>query len=391
MKSKPHIVIIARDGANWLGGRQYNLNLLRALIAYRGASTQFDISLLVKSSGELVHYQSLRPYLRDVVVDEALFAPWTLVNRLRWKFKRTLGGWTNPRSEEALLRLGATFAYPYSSAVIPSVDWFPDFQHRHFPANMIAAETLARELEISTMVNNAQRIALSSRAAETDCLRFFPNSRGRTFVLQFRAFADPEWLSIDAVAVRHKYHLPERFGLVSNWLVPTKNHKLILEALSLIAPARRRAIHIVCTGEIYDPRNPGFYNSFLNRIHTLGLRENVSVLGIIPKADQIQLLRLAHAYIQPSLSEGWNTGVEEAHMFGCPVILSDIPVHREQSPLGAVYFNPNAAHDLALRLEDSFCAEDIDEKMPRQEEALVKYAELQRDFGRALFSISQSK
>ena len=35
-------------------------------------------------------------------------------------------------------------------------------------------------------------------------------------------------------------------------------------------------------------------------------------------------------YINPSKHEGWSTSVEEAKVFSTPMILSNIPIHREQ-------------------------------------------------------------
>jgi hypothetical protein len=55
----------------------------------------------------------------------------------------------------------------------------------------------------------------------------------------------------------------------------------------------------------------------------------------------------AVAIINPSYFEGWSTTVEEAKALGQRLILSDIPVHREQAPMYATYFMPNDAKALA--------------------------------------------
>jgi glycosyltransferase involved in cell wall biosynthesis len=252
---------------------------------------------------------------------------------------------------------------------------------------MSAVEIAARQAEFSRIANNAQRVVLSSFDAQRDCLTVFPQTHDRTAVLQFRTFADPHWLECDPGAVRRRYHLPERFALISNWLLPTKNHRLVLEALSRLSPTARRKVHVVCTGDIYDYRNPGFYNDFLSAIHRLGVAPNLSVLGVIPKVEQIQLLRGATAYLQPSLFEGWNTGVEEARMLGKPILLSDIGVHREQAPPGAVFFDPTDPVALALKLEAVF-----DTPLPgegAERAALSDYAHLQARFGAEFVSISR--
>lgn len=388
MADKTHIVIVAKGDATWLGGRQYSLNLLRALIANRHEGDTYDISVLVKGKDELDHYEPFRPELRECADIERVCEDWTLSNRVRWKIKRTFFGWANPQIEEPLLRRGATFAYPLSCAKVPSADWIPDFQYYNFPDAASASDRVERRVEADRIVKSAQRIVLSSACAERDCHMVFPQTAGRTAVLRFRVFADSQWFAMDPLETKRKYNLPDRFVLISNWLVPTKNHGFVLEALAKVPDAERRLMHVVCTGDIYDYRNPGFYNTFLNRIHTLGLHGQVSVLGIIPKADQIQLLRNSVGYLQPSLHEGWNTGVEEARLFGKAIMLSDIPVHREQAPLRATYFNPRDPNDLAAKLRGLFGAHES--PLPNAEAeraAAVAYRGLQLEFARAFLSI----
>jgi hypothetical protein len=385
---KLHIVIVARGGAFWLGGRQYSINLVRALIANRADSDAYDISILVEGHDELVHYEPFRLELRACECSEDVLENFTLRNRVRWKIKRTFHGWTNPQLEEPLLRLGATFAYPVSSARVHSADWISDFQYHYFPDRMSPAEIAARKMEFSSIVERAQRIVLSSDCAERDCHVLYPRSAGRTTVLQFRAFADPDWIDADPMQTVRKYHLPAHFALISNWLLPTKNHNFVLDALAEVPEVERRAMHVVLTGDIYDYRNPGFYNKLLSRIHTLGLSRQVSILGVIPKREQIQLLRATTAYLQPSLFEGWNTGVEEARLFGRRILLSDIPVHREQAPARATYFDPHDPRDLASKLRTVFRAPDaVADRTEAERAAFAAYRDLQLEFARTFLAI----
>ena len=63
-------------------------------------------------------------------------------------------------------------------------------------------------------------------------------------------------------------------------------------------------------------------------------------LGVVPYRDMLGLMRHAVAVINPSLFEGWSTSVEEAKSMGKAVVLSDIPVHREQAPGRGLFFDP---------------------------------------------------
>ncbi len=388
---RPHIVIIAKGGAYWLGGRQYTINLLRALTAFRRNRADFDVSVLVSGASELPFYEPLRPELKVCADADDFGAPFTIANRARWRAKRALGGWLAPRLEETLLRMGATFAYPLRSSKIPSATWIPDFQYKHFPEGSNPQEIEGRKKEFGLMARQAQKVVLSSDHAARDCADLFPETDGKRCVLKFRAFVEPDWVAGDPTAVVARYNLPAHYLLVSNQLIPTKNHAVVLDALAALPERERGAIHVACTGDIYDYRNPGFYNGFLAKIHEYGLRDRVSILGMIPKHDQMQLLRGSLAYLQPSLFEGWNTGVEEAQLLGKPILLSNIPVHLEQAPARGVFFNPRDPAQLGGLMRDAFAAargpcHDGD----AERTALASYVGLQRDFAKTFLAISET-
>ena len=67
----------------------------------------------------------------------------------------------------------------------------------------------------------------------------------------------------------------------------------------------------------------------------------------MPYDDLLSLMHHALAVVNPSFFEGWSTTVEEAKSLGKTVILSDIPVHREQAPDRGHYFRPEAPEELA--------------------------------------------
>jgi hypothetical protein len=385
---RPHFVIMANGGPGWLGGRHYPIYLVKALLLHRGHSEAFDVSVLVRGADELQQYEALAGQLRTCDFLEARLAKGSIASRIRQRIKRARG-WVNPRFEELVDALEPTFVYPFTSQVVPSADWIPDFQYHHHPDRMSKVEIADRERQFSAIAKNARQVVLSSFEAERDCLEVFPNTRGRTAVLQFRTFADTDALAADPRAVVAKYHLPERFALISNWLLPTKNHLLVLEALARMPAAARKSVHVVCTGEIYDYRNPGFYNQFLTGLHTLGLREQISVLGVIPKIDQTQLLRAATLYLQPSLFEGWNTSVEDARMFGKRILLSDIGVHREQAPPNSVYFDPHDSADLAEKLQAAMALPVVGDPREIETAALVDYQVLQTRFATDFLKISR--
>jgi glycosyltransferase involved in cell wall biosynthesis len=86
--------------------------------------------------------------------------------------------------------------------------------------------------------------------------------------------------------------------------------------------------------------------------------QNVRLLGYADRATLTSLYRAARAAVFPSIYEGFHLGPLEAAKEGCPVVLSDIPVHREVLGEAARYFPPGDARALALRLREAAHDED---------------------------------
>jgi glycosyltransferase involved in cell wall biosynthesis len=104
---------------------------------------------------------------------------------------------------------------------------------------------------------------------------------------------------------------------------------------------------VISTGQTEDYRHPDYFSSLQNQVLASGLAERFRFLGLIDFNEAGALMRGAAAVINPSLFEGWSTTVEEAKSLGKRLLLSDIPVHREQAPERGVYFDPTSAETLA--------------------------------------------
>jgi len=99
--------------------------------------------------------------------------------------------------------------------------------------------------------------------------------------------------------------------------------------------------------------------------------------------------------INPSLFEGWSTTVEEAKTYGKNIILSDIPVHREQSPERCIYFDSSNAGELANIVLDIWSSYDrkldedyTDRSLKQLPNKMKKYA---TDFEGILLNINKNR
>jgi glycosyltransferase involved in cell wall biosynthesis len=221
--------------------------------------------------------------------------------------------------------------------------WIPDFQHRHLPDFFSAEEIEKRDKSIAKLVEEARRIVFSSESAAEDFRRFYPEQEVKAAVWRF-AVPPPKIEDVPCAA-------PERFFLVCNQFWAHKNHLAVFQALRIL---RDRGVRptVLCTGKLGDYRNGAFEDTIREALDGLG--DQVKLLGLVPRAEQVALMRRAIAIIQPSRFEGWSTVVEDCRALGRPMLLSDLPVHREQNPPGAHFFAPQSAEALAGLMEEAW-------------------------------------
>ena len=179
------------------------------------------------------------------------------------------------------------------------------------------------------MLTRARAVIVNSRAAAADIARFVPQGTARVFALPFAPAPSPDWLDErPELGPRHGVIPP--FFMISNQFWVHKDHATAFEAFRIVA-RRNPEVMLACTGSTQDPRDPGYFPELMNRVKEWGLDGRVRVLGLIPKRDQIEIMKHACAVIQPTLFEGGPGGgaVYDAVSLNVPVIVSDIPVNRE--------------------------------------------------------------
>ncbi len=229
---------------------------------------------------------------------------------------------------------------------LPVVAWIPDFQHRHLRHMFTFKGYWKRELGFQAEIATGRTIMLSSVDAQHDCERFYPRTVGRTRAVRFAVPPGQPPSLMQARAVADGYGLPAHFLFMPNQFSKHKNHFMVLDALALLR-SRGVDVVVVSSGKQMDERHPEYFPKFKAKLDSLGLHNQLRLLGLIPYADLAALMRASAGLINPSLFEGWSTPVEEARALGVPLLLSDLPVNREQVGDQARYFNPHSASELA--------------------------------------------
>lgn len=142
--------------------------------------------------------------------------------------------------------------------------------------------------------------------------------------------------------VRRKYGLPSEFILFVGNLKPHKNLSILIEAtevlgLNLVIVGRKENLITMDKGVIER----------VNKGVSLGM---VYLLGYVEEKDLVCLYNLASLMVFPSLYEGFGLPPLEAQACGCPVLCSDIEVHREVLGDSVCYFDPKDKRDLVQKI-----------------------------------------
>jgi len=232
---------------------------------------------------------------------------------------------------------------------IPAIAWIPDFQHRSLPEMFSHFYRLKRNFGQGLQIMAGRTVMVSSEDARRTCERLYPRARGRTHTVSFAIFPRIPPRLEDARGVARGYGLPDSFFFMPNQFWRHKNHLLVLEAMEILRD-RGHSVVVAASGQPLDPIAPGHFDAVRKRVLHSGLGDSFRILGLIPREHIPALMRTCTALLNPSLFEGWSTTVEEARALGTPMILSDLPVHREQMGPDALYFDRFSARELADRL-----------------------------------------
>jgi glycosyltransferase involved in cell wall biosynthesis len=232
---------------------------------------------------------------------------------------------------------------------VPVMTWIPDFQHVSLPEMFSGEEIRGRDRMFREAAERADRVILSSGDARRQYEEFAPGAGEKASVVRFTAHFEPASFARRPEPVVAGLNLPEKYFFLPNQFWLHKNHELVIEAVRL-AKEEEPGIVVVCTGNTNDYRHPRYFGTLLAAVSRAGVREQMLVVGLVERHEVHQLMRQALAVLQPSRFEGWSTTVEEAKAIGRPLLLSDLPVHREQAPEGTEFFGVGDAAGLARLL-----------------------------------------
>jgi glycosyltransferase involved in cell wall biosynthesis len=341
-KKRLKLGILFYFSSSWMGGVNYIINVVRML-------NFLDDEM--KPELTLFYRPGLKDYVDKISYPYLHLAEWQFPPVIKGYLKSWLSG-KNVFVNKILINFDLDGLYPLHDYPVKTksktklVSWYADLQHKYYPEFFSGFKILERNARIKLILKNSDDLALSSRAVAHDFALFFKiRPLMRIHVFHFVSIiGDLSSLSVDEL--RNKYKLPSKYFIASNQFYKHKNHKILLNALAIL---KRRDVHIhlVLTGRFPEKDHSPYIQELNEIIDKNELKNQISFLGVMPRDEQLLLMRHSQGVIQPTLFEGWSTVIEDAMSLQVPVTASNLPVNIEQLGNNGLYFDPNNPAQLA--------------------------------------------
>lgn len=354
---------------SWMGGIIYIFNLVKAL-NFLDEQEKPQIFLFYKPG--------LKKFLSE-------FDAYPYLEKVEWDFPTPVKGLLksfvlrkNIFISGILKRYSLDAVYPMHDFPVKTntntklVYWRPDFQHKHYPEFFSRKVLFGRHLRMKNVLKNNTEIVLSSHDAYEDLKRFYKvPDRINIHIYHFVSIID-DLKDVRFEELLVKYKLPENYYLISNQFHKHKNHKVAFEAVAKLKKEGVK-VNLAITGRFPDASDSPYMTELHQILNENELHDQIVMLGIIPRNDQLQLMRHSKAVLQPSLFEGWSTVIEDARSLQVPVIAANLNVNIEQLQETGTYFDPHNVDELVEILK-SYPPRDMNKKYYEEYEVRVKEA-----------------
>ena len=247
---------------------------------------------------------------------------------------------------------------PLKDQTVPWIGYLYDYQHAYYPDFFTPEEIATRNAQFQDMLASASHVIVNAQAVADDIKRFHPEHQAEIIVLPFSAAPNPKWLELGPADLE-KHGITCPYFIISNQFWQHKDHITAWHALSLVL-RHNPDVQLVCTGETHDYRNPDHFSNLMQLAERLKIMHQLKILGLIPKDEQISLVRSAVAMVQPSLFEGGPGGgsVFDAISLGVPCIVSDVKVNLELNEPIVTFFKARDPASLAEEMLKALVQKD---------------------------------
>lgn len=223
------------------------------------------------------------------------------------------------------------FFLPLPFARSRSIVVVHDLMFKHYPVYVGAAKRLVLDCSYRMVRRWADGVVFISKDSQDDFLRRYGAPRKYTYIY------NPIVLDRSTVALQSPGSGAD-YAIANFHYYPHKNIEGLFRIFSRLS-REWPGLKLVFTGN----KSP-LFDEVVKRF---ALEERIEHRGFLPKQEVIDLISNARFFLSMSQFEGFNMSAAEAALLGKPLILSDIPVHRELFS-DCAYFLNDRASDQAL-------------------------------------------
>ena len=376
---RKRVLFLAYGGAGWIGGLYYTKNIITTLMQSERFRDEWQPVVITEPQNAYLFKEFgnsiiLEQYIPKSAISKRLHHA-KVIFKYRIKEVYPIAAdcrfWTLP-------------AFIRSWFLKHEICWIPDFQDLYLPEFFSDVEKAKRDCAYQTVADNKVRVVLSSYSAQHDFIEHYGADINRTAVLPFISAIENEVSQLQETycdQVMKKYDLlGKKYIYIPNQFWQHKNHMTVLEMIRLAKEQNKLSDYVyVFTGNLKDERNSKHIDKLVSYIEINNLSSDIMILGFIKRLEQLAIMKMASLIIQPSLFEGWGTVVEDCKVLGKKVVLSDIPIHREQMDANCVLFSKLNPNDM---LEKVILASrmDLDKSCSGVEEAYKRAREYAKEF-----------
>lgn len=207
------------------------------------------------------------------------------------------------------------FCIPMPFARLKSVVVVHDLMFKHFPDYVHPLKRLIFNVNYRIVQRHADGVIFISKDSQDGFIRTYGEPRKHTCIYNPVVL---EGASPETVRTEGPMDMP--FVIANFHYYPHKNLEKLLDTFAQLN-ARWPALQLVFTGN----RPP----QFEALIASHPAKAAILHLGFLPREQVMALVRDAAFFMSLSKFEGFNMSAAEAGLLGKPLVLSDIPVHRE--------------------------------------------------------------
>jgi glycosyltransferase involved in cell wall biosynthesis len=346
-ESRLRLGLIFNFNPKWTGGIIYLINAIRILNFLEDKD---------KPTVVVFYNPELKKYIDEISYPYLELVPHSFPSIYKGYFRSILKD-KNIFVDDLVLsnQLDAIFPmhdYPVKSkSKAKLVSWYADLQHMYYPQFFTKRKRIERNERIKLILKNTNDLVVSSQAVKDDFIKFFKiPSTVKIHIYHFVSIIEG-LPSMTYEEIRDKYQLGDHYYMISNQFHKHKNHKVVFDA---IAELKKKGIDITVAITGRFPTEPD--SPYMQELHDIidknDLKKSIKFLGLIPRGDQLLLMKYSKAILQPSLFEGWSTVIEDAKSLQVPVIAANLNVNIEQLEEKGSYFEPHNVEKLVSILEN---------------------------------------